>query len=92
MTAQHYPEEFKIEAAKQILEHGHSVADVSRRLGVSTHSLYKWMKWQQIPVAQRLEQASQSEEMRRLKAELKRVTEERDILKKAAAYFARQCD
>ena len=50
------------------------------------------MKLQQIPAAQRLEQASQSEEMRRLKAELKRVTEERDILKKAAAYFARQCD
>jgi len=74
------------------LEHGHSVADVSRRLGVSTHSLYKWIKWQQIPAAQRLEQANQSEEMRRLKAELKRVTEERDILKKAAAYFARQCD
>ncbi len=74
------------------MEHGHSVADVSRRLGVSTHSLYKWIKWQQIPAAQRLEQANQSEEMRRLKAELKRVTEERDILKKAAAYFARQCD
>ena len=92
MTAQRYPEEFKIEAAKQILEHGHSVADVSRRLGVSTHSLYKWIKLQQIPVAQRLEQSSQSEEMRRLNAELKRVTEERDILKKAAAYFARQCD
>jgi len=33
---------------------------------------------------------SQSDELRRLKAELKRVTEERDILKKAAAYFARQ--
>ena len=82
MNAQRYPEEFRIEAVKQILEHGHSVADVSRRLGVSTHSLYKWMKLQQIPAAQRLEQASQSEEMRRLKAELKRVTEERDILKK----------
>ena len=70
MNQQRFPEEFKVEAAKQVLEHGHSVADVSRRLGVSTHSLYKWMKWQQIPVAQRLEQASQSEEMRRLKAEL----------------------
>ena len=92
MNAQRYPEEFRIEAVKQILEHGHSVADVSRRLGVSTHSLYKWMKLQQIPAAQRLEQAGQSEEMRRLKAKLKRVTEERDILKKAAAYFARQCD
>ena len=82
MNAQRYPEEFRIEAVKQILEHGHSVADVSRRLGVSTHSLYKWIRLQQIPAAQRLEQASQSEEMRRLKAELKRVTEERDILKK----------
>ena len=92
MNAQRYPEEFRIEAVKQISENGHSVADVSRRLGVSTHSLYKWMRLQQIPAAQRLEQAGQSEEMRRLKAELKRVTEERDILKKAAAYFARQCD
>ena len=92
MNAQRYPEEFRIETVKQILEHGHSVADVSRRLGVRTHSLYKWIRLQQISAAQRLEQASQSEEMRRLKAELKRVTEERDILKTAAAYFARQCD
>ena len=92
MSAQRYPEEFRIEAVKQILEHGHSVADVSRRLGVSSHSLYKWIRLQQIPAAQRLEQSNQSQEMRRLKAELKRVTEERDILKKAAAYFARQCD
>lgn len=57
MNAHRYPEEFRIEAVKQILEHGHSVADVSRRLGVSTHSLYKWIKLQQIPAAQRLEQA-----------------------------------
>lgn len=92
MNAKRYPEEFRIEAVKQILEHGHSVADVSRRIGVSTHSLYKWIKLQQMPAAQRHAQVGQSEELRRLKAELKRVTEERDILKKAAAYFARQSD
>lgn len=92
MNAQRYPEEFRIEAVKQILEHGHSVADVSRRLGVSTHSLYKWIRQQQIPAAQRSEKANQGEALRQLKTELKRVTEERDILKKAAAYFARQCD
>ena len=74
MNAQRYPEEFRIEAVKQILEHGHSVADVSRRLGVSTHSLYKWMKLQQIPAAQRLEQASQSEEMRRSNGSPRSVT------------------
>lgn len=82
MSSQRYLEEFRIEAAKQILEHGHSVADVSRRLGVSTHSLYKWVRQQQIPAAQRARQVGQSEELRRLKVELKRVTEERDILKK----------
>ena len=92
MNAKPYPEEFRIEAVKQILEHGHSVVDVSRRIGVSTHSLYKWIKLQQMPAAQRREHVGQSEELRRLKAELKRVTEERDILKKAAAYFARQSD
>ena len=44
MSSQRYPEEFKTEAVKQILDHGHSVADVSSRLGVSTHSLYKWVR------------------------------------------------
>lgn len=43
-TKQPYPEEFKIEAVKQITERGHRVADVSARIGVSQHSLYKWIK------------------------------------------------
>lgn len=90
MSSQRYPEEFRIEAVRQITEHGHTVADVSRRLGVSTHSLYKWLQMHQMPAAMLGQQQSQAEELRRLKAELKRVTEERDILKKAAAYFAKQ--
>jgi len=90
MSKQRYPEEFKTEAVKQITERGHKVADVSARLGVSQHSLYQWIKAHRMPAAQRQEQGSQADELRRLKAELKRVTEERDILKKAAAYFAKQ--
>ena len=90
MTKQPYPEEFKIEAVKQITERGHRVADVSTRIGVSQHSLYKWIKAYAVPASERQMQTSQTEELRRLKAELRRVTEERDILKKAAAYFARQ--
>ncbi len=89
-SQQKFTEEFKIEAHRQIVERGHPVAEVSARLGVSPHSLYKWIKEQQTPPGQRQEQLSQAEELRRLKAELKRVTEERDILKKAAAYFAKQ--
>ncbi len=86
--SQQYTEEFRIEAAKQVTERGHSVADVAARLGVSTHSLYQWMRYNQ-PEGQRQAAQDQQSEIRRLKAELKRVTEERDILKKAAAYFAK---
>ena len=89
MSNKRYPEEFKIEAVRQITDKGYPVAEVASRLGVSQHSLYKWIKEQQAPAGQRREQLSQTEELRRLKAELKRVTEERDILKKAAAYFAK---
>jgi len=88
MTKQPYPEEFKIEAVKQITERGHKVADVSKRIGVGQHSLYKWIKSYRAPAGERHAQVAQTDELRRLKAELKRVTEERDILKKAA-YFAR---
>lgn len=89
-TKQRYPEEFKIEGVKRITERGHKVADVSARIGVSQHSLYKWIKTYQVSGPERQAQVLQPEELRRLKAELKRVTEERDILKKAAAYFAKQ--
>lgn len=90
MSKQRYPEEFKAEAVKQITERGHKVADVSARLGVSQHSLYEWIKAHRTPPVERQAQLSQAAELGRLKAELKRVTEERDILKKAAAYFAQQ--
>jgi transposase len=66
------------------------MADVFARIGVSQHSLYKWIKAYAGPASERQSQASSTEKLRRLKAELKRVTEKRDILKKAAAYFARQ--
>ena len=39
-----FTEDFKIEAIKQIIERGYPIAEVSRRLGVSTHSLYAWTK------------------------------------------------
>lgn len=61
---------------------------MATRIGVSQHSLYQWIKLYGLP--ERQEAQGQSAEIRRLKAELKRVTEERDILKKAAAYFAKE--
>jgi transposase len=90
MSNKRYPNEFKIEAVKQVAERGYAVADVANRIGVSQHSLYEWIKKFSLPESQRVEAEGQSAEIRRLKAELKRVTEERDILKKAAAYFAKE--
>ena len=90
MSGKRYPDEFKIEAVKQITDRGYSTVDVAKRLGVSQHSLYQWVKEFGVPEPERAETKSQQEEIRRLKAELRRVTEERDILKKAAAYFAKE--
>jgi len=74
-----FTEEFKIDAIKQITERGYSVSDVSRRLGVSAHSLYDWIKRYSAPPG-RDAKVDQSAEIRRLKQELVGVTEERDIL------------
>lgn len=91
MSNQRYPEEFKIQAVKQVTERQLPVSELAARLGVSVHSLYAWVKRYTKPQEQRVEEDDQSAEVRRLRAELKRVTEERDILKKAAAYFAKEC-
>ncbi|MGY4524520.1 transposase [Pseudomonas sp. TE21394] len=91
MSRQRYPEEFKIEAVKQVTEKGKPVADVAQRLGMSAHSLYAWIKLYSKPQEQRQQDDDQQAELRKLRAELKHVTEERDILKKAAAYFAKEC-
>ena len=44
MSNQRFTPEFKEEAVRQVVERGYSVAEVSARIGVSTHSLYKWVK------------------------------------------------
>ena len=44
MSSPRFTPEFKDEAVRQIVERGYSVAEVSERLGVSGHSLYKWIK------------------------------------------------
>ncbi|WP_343177530.1 IS3 family transposase [Pseudomonas sp. 4810-S13] len=82
MSNQRYPEEFKIQAVNQVTEKQLPVSEVAARLGVSVHSLYAWIKRYTKPQEQRVQEDDQSAELRRLRAELKRVTEERDILKK----------
>jgi transposase len=89
MGTSNYSDEFKRDAVQQITVRGYPVREVSRRLGVSSHSLYKWLRPFAEP-APKLGSIDHEAENRRLKRELARVTEERDILKKATAYFARE--
>ena len=92
MSSQRYPPEFKDEAVRQVLERGYTVAEVSQRLGVSAHSLYKWVK--AVKPDKSDEQAAElveaKSEILRLRAQMRRIEEERDILKKAVRYFARE--
>ena len=76
-----YTDEFKRDAVAQVKERGYSVKDVSGRLGISTKSMYDWIKvfHHDKPYVSH----EQSGEIRRLRAELRRVTEERDILQGA---------
>ncbi|MFT4578282.1 MAG: transposase [Nitrospinales bacterium] len=89
-TGIRYTKEFKKDAVSQVTDRGYSVKEVSDRLGISTKSLYDWIKQYSKPESLRVKETEQVRENRRLKAELARVTEERDILKKATAYFARE--
>jgi len=82
-----YTQEFKEAAVKQTTERGYSVAEVAERLAICTKTLYHWRS----QLSDKPKSAQSSDEklkIANLEAELKRVTEERDILKKAARYFA----
>ncbi len=87
-----YSREFKVEAVGLITEKGYSIAEASRNLGIEYSVLRRWKnqladdKSHAFPGKGRLK--ARDEELRRLRRDLERVKEERDILKKALAYFA----
>jgi len=81
-----YTDEFKREAVKQVTVNGYEVKDTANRLGVHPDSLRSWIKKFEFPTSQ--EEFADKQKIKQLEKELKRVIEERDILKKAAVYFA----
>lgn len=79
MSGKRYPEEFKIEAVKQVVDRGYSVSSVATRLDITTHSLYAWIKKVRSGFFTNKEQSDAQAEILRLQKELKRVTDERDM-------------
>ena len=92
MARKTYTREFKLQALRMVSDQGLSVAEVSRRLGVGENCVRNWRKAaarQGSAVAPGHGTPGPAEdELRRLRAEVARLKAERDLLKKAAAYFA----
>ena len=92
MARKTYTREFKLQAIRMMLDQGLAVAEVARRLGVGENCLRNWRQAAReqgdaaFPGQGNLSLAD--EEIRRLRAEVQRLRAERDLLKKAAAYFA----
>lgn len=87
-----YSKEFKAEAVAQVIDRGYGVGEVAKRIGVSEHSLYQWVRRARQQSDPSDNSADLAAENARLKLELKRAQEERDILRKAAAYFAKESE
>ena len=93
VTRRRYTEDFKQEAVRLVRESARPVAQVARDLGIPENVLYRWRTQHRHAEAQgttRAAQRTEADELTRLKRELVRVTQERDFLKRAAAFFARE--
>ena len=87
-----YPAEFRAEAVRLMRTSGKSMAQIARELEVSTESLRLWRKQADIDDGLRHDglTTEETEEVRRLRREIKVLREEREILVKAAAFFAKE--
>lgn len=88
-----YSEEFRSEAVRLLRSSGRSIPQLSKELGVSPQSLRNWSRQVEVDDGRVPGLSSdEREELRRLRRENRILAEERDILKKAAAFFARESE
>ena len=86
-----YPPEFKAEAIGLVHSSGRSIPQIAKELGVSDNSVRNWIKQAESEEGKREGLTNEErEELRRLRREVKILRQEKEILKKAAAFFARE--
>jgi transposase len=88
-----YPEEFRREAV-ELVRQGRSIPDVASALGVTAQSLRNWVRQEQLDRRERDDGLTsvEREELRELRRRVRRLEQERDILKRATALFARETE
>ena len=94
MKRQKFSREYKLEAVKQVREQGVSAAQVARDLGIGPNVVSRWVRESSGDIRKAFpgqgQQPAEQAEIERLKREIVKLKAEKDILKKAAAYFARE--
>lgn len=93
-TRQRFTQQFKDDAVRLVIEHGYSCEETGRRLGVSANNISRWVRQDRDKVEDPAESGLSREqletELKRLRKENKRLEMEREILKKATAFFAKE--
>jgi transposase-like protein len=88
-----YPKEFRTDAAALVIDQKRTVADVARELGLVEQTLGNWVRQERIDRGEREGLPTEErEEMARLRREVKRLTMERDLLKRSVAFWVKELD
>ena len=91
-TRRRYSDEFKADAVSLVTEQGYSVSEAARRLGVDRSLLDRWCRKhrQQVSSTPEQQEDDRDSEIKKLREEVRKLQVEKDILKKAAAFFAKE--
>ena len=85
-----YPKEFKDEAVALVLEQGYSVPEAAKSLGIAANMLYRWKELLEQQIEGKVLAEDERQELKRLRQECKELRMEKEILKKASAFFAKE--
>jgi transposase len=89
-TYKQYTKEFKEEAVALVREQGYSVPEAARSLGIASNMLYRWKERFEAQLEGKVLSEDERDELKHLRKEVKTLRMEKEILKKASAFFAKE--